>query len=161
MLTAHALQYTHKGAGARIACIISYKMAKETTSMQCRGQLRHEVTKKVIKAAIKLCMHVTCYIRATLRTCLWNCPGAAQHGLLHLIHPIPLISSLEVTEMGPNWIGSEQVELRENTMRVRSALCSVPRLSELFPECSGKVFFYGDKIFSKKNVSLTFVFGSQ
>ncbi len=31
-------------------------------SMQCRGQLRHEVTKKAIKAAIKLCMHVICYI---------------------------------------------------------------------------------------------------
>ncbi len=62
VLAAHALQYTHKGAGVRIACIISYQSAKETTSMQCRDQLSHEVTKKVIKAAIKLCMHVICYI---------------------------------------------------------------------------------------------------
>ncbi len=26
--------------------------------MQCRGQLRHEVTKKAIKAALKLCVQV-------------------------------------------------------------------------------------------------------
>ncbi len=26
--------------------------------MQCRGQLRHDVTKKAIKAALNLCMHV-------------------------------------------------------------------------------------------------------
>ncbi len=62
VLAARALQYTVKGAGARIACIISYQIAKETTSMQCRDQLRHEVTKKSIKAAIKLYMHVICYI---------------------------------------------------------------------------------------------------
>ncbi len=36
VLAARALQYTHKGAGTRIACIISYQIAKETTSMQCR-----------------------------------------------------------------------------------------------------------------------------
>ncbi len=33
-----ALQYMHKGAGACIICIISYKIAKETTSTQCRDQ---------------------------------------------------------------------------------------------------------------------------
>ncbi len=58
LLSARALQYTVKGASARIACIISYKIAKETTSMQCRDHLSHEVTKNAIKAAIKLCMHV-------------------------------------------------------------------------------------------------------
>ncbi len=54
---------------ARIAFIISYQIAKETMTMQCRDQLSHEVT-KTIKAAIKLCMHVICYILVTLRTCL-------------------------------------------------------------------------------------------
>ncbi len=62
VLAVRALQYVDKGAGARIAFIISYQIAKETTSMQCRDQLSHEVTKKAIKAAIKLCMHVICYI---------------------------------------------------------------------------------------------------
>ncbi len=62
VLAVHALQHMHKGAGAYIACIISYQIAKETTSMQCRDQLSHEVTKKAIKAAIKLCMHVMLYI---------------------------------------------------------------------------------------------------
>ncbi len=72
--------YLQKGVGARIACIISYQIATETMSMQCRDQLSHEVTKRVIKAAIKLCMHVICYIWVTLRICPWNgfqnCPGA-------------------------------------------------------------------------------------
>ncbi len=66
-----------------VACIISYQIVKETTSTQCRDQLRHEVTKRRLKAALKLCTHVICYIWVTLRTCLWNgfpnCPGAAQH----------------------------------------------------------------------------------
>ncbi len=62
VLAARALQYTHKSAGVCIACIISYQIAKESTSMQCRNQLSHEVTKKEIKAAVKLCMHVICYI---------------------------------------------------------------------------------------------------
>ncbi len=113
---------------AFIACIISYQIAKKTTSMQCRDQLSHEVTKKAIKVAIKLCMHVICYIWVTLRTCLWNgfqnCPGASQHCLPHLIHSIKLVSSLKETEMGPTWSGSEKIELRENTMRFRSASCS-------------------------------------
>ncbi len=61
MLAARALLYPHKGAGARLACIISYQTAKESTSMECHNQLSHEVTKKEIKAAIKLCMHVICY----------------------------------------------------------------------------------------------------
>ncbi len=56
VLAARALQCTHKGAGVRIACIISYQIVKETTSMQCRDQLSHEVTKKAIKTAINLCM---------------------------------------------------------------------------------------------------------
>ncbi len=60
VLAVRALQYTHKGAGAHISSIISYQSAKETTSMQCRDQLSHEVTKKVIKVAINLCMHVIC-----------------------------------------------------------------------------------------------------
>ncbi len=125
VLAACALQYMHKVAGVRIACIISYQIAKETTSMQCRDQLSHEVTKKVIKAAIKLCMHVICYIWVTLRTCLWNgfqnCPGASKNCLPHLTHLIQLISSLVETEMGPTWNGSEKVELRENTIRVSSS----------------------------------------
>ncbi len=66
VLHVRTLQYTHKGA---IAFIISYQIAKETMTMQCRDQLSHEVT-KTIKAAIKLCMHVICYILVTLRTCL-------------------------------------------------------------------------------------------
>ncbi len=69
-------------------------------SMQFHGQLRHGVTKKVIKAAY---IHVL--YESHLRTCLWNgfqnCPGAAQHCLPNLIHPIQLVSSLEETEMGP------------------------------------------------------------
>ncbi len=112
LLSARALQYTVKGASARIACIISYKIAKETTSMQCRDHLSHEVTKKAIKAAIKLCIHVIYYIWVTLRTCLWNgfpnCPGAAQHCLHHLTHSIQLVSSLKETEMCPTWNGSEK-----------------------------------------------------
>ncbi len=94
---------THKGAGVRYSHI---KSRKETTCMQCRGQLRHEVTKKAIKAAVKLWMHVICY-ESHLRICLWNgfpnFPGAAQHCLPHLTHPIQLISSLVETlrlEMG-------------------------------------------------------------
>ncbi len=148
MLTAHALQYTHKGAGARIACIISYKMAKENTSMQCHGQLRNEVIKRAIKAAIKLCMHVTCYIWATLRTCLWNCPGAAQHGLLHLIHPIQLISSLEETEMGPNRIGSEQVELKIRCVSDPRSVQSLDSLLTIFGSQNvlGKFFLWWQKI---------------
>ncbi len=72
-----------------------------------------ETTRKVIKAALKLCVHVICYIWVTLRTCLWNgfpnCPGASQHSLPHLAHPIKLVSSLVETEMGPTWSGSEKV----------------------------------------------------
>ncbi len=116
VLAERALQYTHKGAGARIACIFSYQIMKETTSMQCRDQLSHEVTKKAIKAAIKLCMHVICYIWVTLRTSLWNgfqnCPGTPQHPSNTLDSTRQLIRR--------DWNGSEKVELRENTMRVRS-----------------------------------------
>ncbi len=38
--------------------------------MQCRGQLRHEVTKKAIKAALKLCVHVMLYMSHIQGTCL-------------------------------------------------------------------------------------------
>ncbi len=122
VLAAHALQYTHKGAGVRIACIISYQSAKETTSMQCRDQLSHEVTKKVIKAAIKLCMHVICYIWVTLRTCLWNgfqnCPGAAQHCLPHLTHPIQLVRR-DWNGSGMKWVRKGRVERKFDASQIR------------------------------------------
>ncbi len=131
--------------------------------MQCRGQLRHEVTKKAIKAALKLCMHVICYIWVTLRTCLWNGfqnrPGAAQDSLPHLTHPIQLISSLEETEMGQKrwW------ELRENTMSVRSTCSAATCLKEiaaknnLITSCCDVC---SSRIKEKKRKSITFIYSS-
>ncbi len=122
---AHSACSCTQNAPARaVAFIISYQSAKKwACNVNCR--LRHEITKKAIKAASKLSMHVIFYIWVTLRTCLWNgfqiCPEAPQHCLPHLTLPIQPVSSLVETEMGPNWSGSEKVELRENTMRVRSA----------------------------------------
>ncbi len=45
--------------------------------------------------------------------------------LPHFTPSIQLVRSFVETEMGPNWSGSEKVELRENMMRVRSAPRSV------------------------------------
>ncbi len=60
VLVARAVAPTNVPARA-VAFIISYQSEKYT-SMQCHGQLRHEVTKQAIKAASKLCMHVICYM---------------------------------------------------------------------------------------------------
>ncbi len=108
-----------------VAFISSYQIANEATSMQCRGQLRHEVAKKAIKAAVKQCVHVICYIWVTLRTCLWNglqnCPGAAQC----LPHLTPDSTHQFISRDFRTWSGSEKEgDFRENKMRVRSASCS-------------------------------------
>ncbi len=106
-------------------CNIYARSERSYTSMQCRGQLRHEVAKKAIKAAVKQCVHVICYIWVTLRTCLWNglqnCPRAAQC----LPHLTPDSTHQFISRDFKTWSGSEKVgNFRENKMRVRSASCS-------------------------------------
>ncbi len=76
----------------------------------------------MIKAALKLCMHVSiCYIWVKFKNMslkcsgFQNCPGAHQHCLPNLTHPIQIVSLLEETL---------RAELWEITMHVRSLSCS-------------------------------------
>ncbi len=111
---------THTKVPARIACIISYQIAKETKSMQCRDQLSHEVIKKAIKAAIKLCVHVICYIlEHVLMSYIKNMSLKWFSKLSWSILALsPSSNTLDSTRqlIRRDWNGSEKVDLRENTM---------------------------------------------